>query len=194
VPVAHLAVVLGQCLPLRGLADPHAVLLATPPSPHTRSPTLPQLPLRCRAPEGPDQGETVRTLFTNFRNFAFSGSLVDLAVGLAIGTAFAAVVQALVDNVIMPLVAAIFGVPNFDDLVLTVNGSDIRYGAFLTVFVSFLLLALTIMLLVQAIRKATGKEAAGAQGNRECDHCKSFIPVDATVCMFCTRDVEPLVA
>jgi large conductance mechanosensitive channel len=136
----------------------------------------------------------VRTLLTNFRNFAFSGSLVDLAVGLAIGTAFAAVVQALVDNVIMPLVAAIFGVPNFDDLVLTVNGSDIRYGAFLTVFVSFLLLALTIMLLVQAIRKATGKEAAGAQGNRECDHCKSFIPVDASVCMFCTRDVEPLIA
>ncbi len=139
-------------------------------------------------------GDTVRKLFSNFRNFAFSGSLVDLAVGLAIGTAFAGVVQALVDDIIMPLVAAIFGVPNFDDLSFTLNGTPIPYGAFLTVFVGFVLLALTIMLLVQAIRKATGKEAAGAQGNRECDHCKSFIPVDASVCMFCTRDVEPLIA
>jgi large conductance mechanosensitive channel len=135
----------------------------------------------------------MRTLLTNFRNFAFSGSLVDLAVGLAIGAAFATVVASLVGDVILPLVAAIFGEPNFDALTLTVNGAVIRYGSFLTALVSFLLLALTIMFLVQAIRKATGRETAGAQGNRECDHCKSFIPVDATVCMFCTRDVEPVV-
>lgn len=136
----------------------------------------------------------MRGLLTSFKNFAFSGSLVDLAVGLAIGTAFAAVVDSLVADVILPLVAAVFGVPNFDAFVLTVNGAQITYGHFLTVLVSFLLLALTIMLLVQGIRKATGREAAGAQGNRECDHCRSFIPVDASVCMFCTRDVEPLVA
>ncbi len=135
----------------------------------------------------------MRTLLTNFRNFAFSGSLVDLAVGLAIGAAFATVVESLVGDVILPLVAAIFGQPDFTALVLTVNGSQIRYGSFLTALVSFLLLAVTIMFLVQAIRRATGRETAGAQGNRECDHCKSFIPVDASVCMFCTRDVEPIV-
>jgi large conductance mechanosensitive channel len=136
----------------------------------------------------------VRTLLTNFRNFAFSGSLIDLAVGLAIGAAFATVVDSLVGDVILPLVAAIFGQPNFDALVLTVNGAEIRYGSFLTALVSFLLLALTIMLIVQAIRRATGRETAGAQGSRECDHCKSFIPVDAAVCMFCTRDVDPIVS
>ena len=54
--------------------------------------------------------------------------------------------------------------------------------------------ALALLFLVKAIKRLTGKEAAGAQGSRECDHCKSFIPVDASVCMFCTRDVEPLVA
>ena len=133
----------------------------------------------------------MRTLLSNFRNFAFSGSLVDLAVGLAIGAAFATVVQSLVDNVILQLVAALFGQPSFG-FVLTVNGTAITYGRFLTAFVSFLLLAVTIMFLVQAIRKATGRETAGAQGNRECDFCKSFIPVDASVCMFCTRDVEVL--
>jgi len=102
-------------------------------------------------------------------------------------------VESLVGDVILPLVAAIFGAPNFDALVLTVNGGQIRYGAFLTALVSFLLLAFTIMMIVQAIRHATGRETAGAQGSRECDHCKSFIPVDASVCMFCTRDVEPIV-
>ncbi len=136
----------------------------------------------------------MRTLLSSFKNFAFSGNLIDLAVGLAIGAAFAAVVESLVADVILPFVAAIFGAPDFAALVVTVNGSEIRYGSFLTALVSFLLLALTIMLLVQAVRRATGREAAGAQGSRECDHCRSFIPVDASVCMFCTRDVEPIVA
>jgi large conductance mechanosensitive channel len=103
----------------------------------------------CRVKETP-----MRPLLTSFKNFAFSGSLIDLAVGLAIGAAFAAVVESLGD-VILPLVAAIIGAPNFDALVLTVNGSRIRYGAFLTAFVSFLLLTFTIMLLVQAVRRAT---------------------------------------
>ena len=135
----------------------------------------------------------MRALIKEFKTFALGGNLVDLAIGIAIGAAFASVVQSLVDNVILPLVAAIFGAPNFDALVLTVNGAEIRYGSFLTALVSFLLLALTIMFLVQAIRRATGRETAGAQGNRECDHCKSFIPVDASVCMFCTRDIDPIV-
>ena len=134
----------------------------------------------------------MRKLFSEFRTFAFSGSLLDVAIGLAIGAAFAAVVQSLVDNVILRLVAALFGEPSFDVTVPVGQGS-IRLGAFLTDLVSFLLLAFVVLLLVKAVKRATGKEAAGAQGNRECDFCKSFIPVDATVCMFCTRDVEPLV-
>jgi large conductance mechanosensitive channel len=135
----------------------------------------------------------VRTLLTDFRDFAFSGSLVDLAVGLAIGAAFATVVESLVGDVVLPLVAAVLGQPDSTALTLTVNGAQIRYGSFLTALVSLLLLALTITFLVQAIRKATGRETAGAQGNRECDHCTSSIPVDASVCTSCTRDVEPIV-
>jgi large conductance mechanosensitive channel len=136
----------------------------------------------------------MRTLLKDFRAFAFGGNLIDLAVGLALGAAFAGVVQSLVDDIILPLVAAIFGKPSFDNLSIAVGSGRITYGKFLTVFVAFLLLAFVILLLVKAVRKATGMEAAGAQGNRECDHCKSFIPVDASVCMFCTRDVVPVVA
>jgi len=132
-------------------------------------------------------------MWQEFKEFISKGNLVELAVAVILALAFAGLVTSFTENLINPIIGAIFGQPNFDALVLTVNGAQIRYGSFLTALVSFLLLALTIMLIVQAIRRATGRETAGAQGNRECDHCKSFIPVDASVCMFCTRDVDPVV-
>jgi large conductance mechanosensitive channel len=136
----------------------------------------------------------VKKLLDEFKAFAFSGNLVDVAIGIAIGVAFAAVVDSLVENLILALVAAIFGQPDLSSLDFGLNGTTIGIGTFLTDLVGFLLLALVVLFLVKAIKRLTGKEAAGAQGNRECDHCKSFIPVDASVCMYCTRDVDPLVA
>lgn len=136
----------------------------------------------------------MKKLLDEFKTFAFSGSLVDVAIGIAIGLAFASVVDSLVENVILKLVSAIFGQPSLAALDFPLNGTDIGIGTFLTDFLNFLLLAVVVLFLVKAIKRLTGKEAAGAQGNRECDHCKSFIPVDASVCMYCTRDVEPLVA
>ena len=136
----------------------------------------------------------MRALLSEFKSFAFSGNLVDLAIGIAIGAAFATVVESLVDNIILPLVAAIFGQPNFDALSVSVGEGRIEYGKFLTALVAFLLLALAIMFIVKAIRRATGVEAAGAQGSRECPHCLTFIPVDASVCMACTREVAPAAA
>ena len=134
----------------------------------------------------------MRSLWSEFKTFAFSGNLVDVAIGIAIGVAFAAVVDSLVENLILPLVAAIFGQPSFD-YVQDVGQGQLFIGQFLTDFLNFLLLALVVLFLVKLIKRLTGKEAAGAQGNRECDFCRSFIPVDASVCMFCTRDVQPLV-
>ena len=129
----------------------------------------------------------------DFKNFAFSGSLVDLAIGLAIGTAFGAVIQSLVDHLITPIVAAIFGKPSFNSLHWKVGKGDIQYGTSLTDLLGFMLLAPVIMFLVKGIPKATGREVAGAQGSRECPWCKEFIAVDALVCKCCTRDVEPVV-
>ena len=135
----------------------------------------------------------MQRLLAEFKAFAFSGSLLDVAIGIAIGVAFATVVESLVANVILPLVAAIFGQPSFD-YVQDVGQGQLFVGAFLTDLLGFLLLALVVLFLVKAVKALTGKEAVGAQGNRECDFCRSFIPVDATVCMFCTRDVDPVVA
>ena len=67
----------------------------------------------------------MRALFSEFKAFAFAGNLVDLAIGIAIGAAFATVVQSLVDNIILPIVAAIFGEPNFDALSLSIGSGRI---------------------------------------------------------------------
>lgn len=136
----------------------------------------------------------MKKLLLQFKAFALGGLLVDLAIGVAIGLAFAAVVDPLVKNIILPLVAAIFGKPSFHSLHASIRGTRIQNGDFLIDFVGFLLLALVILLLVKGINKLTGVEAAGAEGSREDPFRKSFIGVDASVCFYCTRDVEPLVA
>ena len=68
-------------------------------------------------------------MFKGFREFIMRGNVVDLAVAVVIGAAFGAVVKAFVDNIITPLIAAIFGQPDFSDLTFTINGSAFRYGS-----------------------------------------------------------------
>ena len=77
------------------------------------------------------------------------GNVVDLAVAVVIGAAFGAVVNSLVANILMPLIAALFGSPNFNSFALvTLNGNDIKFGVFLTVVVNFILVAAAIYFVV----------------------------------------------
>ncbi len=87
-------------------------------------------------------------MIQEFRDFVARGNMVDLAVGFVMGAAFKGLVDALVANVIMPIVAIPFGQPNFDAIVWTVNGSEIMIGAFITALVSFLLVALGVFLFI----------------------------------------------
>ena len=83
-----------------------------------------------------------------FREFIARGNMVDLAVGFVMGAAFKAVIDALVANIIMPIVAIPFGQPNFDAIVWTVNGSEILIGSFLTALVSFVLVGVGVFLFI----------------------------------------------
>ena len=83
-----------------------------------------------------------------FRDFIAKGNVVMLAVGFIMGVAFQGVVNSLVENVIMPIVAIPFGQPNFDSLSLTINDSEILYGSFITAVVIFLLTALAVFLFI----------------------------------------------
>lgn len=101
-------------------------------------------------------------MLKGFRDFIMKGNVVDLAVAVVIGAAFGAVVTALVDNVLMPLIAALVGSPSFDNFLLfTVNGVEIKFGVFLTALVNFLLIAAAVYFaLVLPMQKVNEKLAA----------------------------------
>jgi large conductance mechanosensitive channel len=83
-----------------------------------------------------------------FRDFIARGNMIDLAVGFVMGAAFKAVVDSLVANIIMPIVAIPFGEPNFDAIVWTVNGADILIGTFITSLVAFVMVAFGVFLFI----------------------------------------------
>lgn len=87
-------------------------------------------------------------MIQEFKDFIAKGNVVMLAVGFIMGVAFQAVVNSLVEHVIMPVVAIPFGQPNFDELVWEVNGSVIMWGSFVTAVVVFLLTALAVFLFI----------------------------------------------
>jgi large conductance mechanosensitive channel len=130
-----------------------------------------------------------------FRDFLNQGNVLQLAVAFVIGVAFAAVVTALVVDVINPIIAIPFGKPNFDTLVLTVNGSNVKYGTFLTAVIAFVLTAAGVyfFFVVPYNRlQARIRSAQPAESNaRACPECLSVIPKAAHRCAFCTAAVEP---
>jgi large conductance mechanosensitive channel len=83
-----------------------------------------------------------------FKTFLMRGNVVDLAVAVVIGTAFGAVVAALVADLLTPVVAAIFGKPNFSGLTFTINDSVFKYGSFLNALVSFVSIAAAVFFFV----------------------------------------------
>lgn len=107
-------------------------------------------------------------ILKEFKDFITKGNLIEIAVGLVIALAFTAVINALVNNILMPLIAAIFGKPSFDDLTVTLNDAVIPYGAFITAVVTFLLIAAAVFFFVVKpynawkARKAKAEEAAPA--------------------------------
>jgi len=105
-------------------------------------------------------------LAKDFRDFIMRGNVLDLAVAVVIGVAFNAVVNSLVDDVLMQIVAAIVGEPSFNDLTFDLNGSAIRYGAFLIALINFVIIAATLFLVIKAFeemqkrRKSAGEDVA----------------------------------
>ena len=84
-------------------------------------------------------------MLKGFKEFISRGNVVELAVGVIIGAAFKNIVDALVDGIINPLIAAVIGKPDFSDaFILTLNGTDVKFGVLITAVINFLLMAFTI--------------------------------------------------
>ena len=119
--------------------------------------------------------------------------MVDLAIAVVIGAAFVAIVNALVSDIIMPIVGIFGGKPNFDQYYWTVNHSKILVGSFLTAVVSFLIVAAVIFFFVikplNYMLSRRKQELPADPTSRECPFCLSEIPIQATRCAFCTSEV-----
>ncbi len=125
-----------------------------------------------------------------FKDFIFKGNVVDMAVAIVVGIAFNNLVQALVKDIITPLVG-IPGKVDFSTLSFTINHSVFRYGDFINYMVSFLILAASVYFLIVKpfgkIMKTLSKPSDPVVKN--CDFCLSEIPMQATKCAFCTSDI-----
>ena len=132
---------------------------------------------------------------SGFRKFLMRGNLIDLAVAVVIGVAFNAIVQALVADMITPLISAAGGSKvSFASLTFTLNHSVFSYGLFLNAVLSFLIIAAVVYYLIVApAAKMTARtERKQAATQRECPECLSQIPIGASRCMYCTAEVPPV--
>ena len=126
-------------------------------------------------------------MFKEFREFAFKGDVVDLAIGIVIGAAFGAIVKSFVDNLINPIVGVVLGGKHaLDGLALDMGGVKFTYGAFLSAVINFLIVAFVLFLVVKAVNKFRKAEEAT---DRPCPYCLTSIPKAATRCPSCTSEV-----
>jgi large conductance mechanosensitive channel len=131
----------------------------------------------------------MRGLVDEFKTFILRGNVLDLAVAVVIGAAFAAIVTSLVENIITPIIAAIGGQPDFSALTFTINNSEFRYGAFINSLISFLIIALVIFfLIIKPVNALMAKVVPPAPEPEPaiCSECFSVISLDANRCPNCT--------
>ena len=132
-------------------------------------------------------------MLSDFKSFILRGNVVDLAIGVAIGAAFAAVVASFTENLLTPLLAIPGDAASFGELSFTAGGSEFRYGAFFDAIIAFVITAAVIYFLVvrpvNRLMRERRTEPEVESPTRDCPECLSSIPVAARRCAFCTAEV-----
>ncbi len=141
----------------------------------------------------------MKKFFKEFKDFINKGSVMDMAVGIIVGGAFTAIVNALVDSMLNPLLGSLFK-RDFSNLVVNINGAEVRYGAFIMAIINFIIVAFVLFLILKgmnSLRGAGQKLIKGKKGEEEgptpttkiCPYCKTEIAIDATRCPHCTSEL-----
>ena len=141
--------------------------------------------------------EPKKGILAEFKEFILRGNVVDLAVAVVVGAAFGAMVSALVKDLLTPLIAAIFGKPDFSNLTFTIHDSRFLYGDFINSVITFVSIAVVVFLfvvkplnyMIERRRRGEGEEETD---DRPCPECLSTIPKEAKRCAFCTAEVTPI--
>ena len=130
-------------------------------------------------------------MLKGFKQFMLRGNVIDLAVAVVMGAAFGAVVTALVKDLITPLLAAMFGKPDFSGLRFTVNNSEFLYGDFINAVIAFVLIGAAVYFFVvvpinSVVARMNRGEAPPDPTTKKCPECLSDVPIAARRCAHCT--------
>ena len=149
-------------------------------------------------------------MLKEFKEFAMRGNVVDMAVGIIIGAAFGTIVKSLVADIIMPPIGLLLGNVDFSNLFIVLKQGatagpfatiaeaqkagavTINYGMFANTVISFLIVAFAVFLLIRALNKLQREEEAPPEEptTKDCPHCLSTIPINATRCGHCTSELS----
>lgn len=142
-------------------------------------------------------------MLKEFKEFINRGNVMDLAIGVVLGAAFTAIVNALVEGIIMPFVGLITGGGNMSGLFLALDGNEyaslqqaqeagaavLQYGLLIQAIIDFLLVSFVIFIVVKQLNKLK-KQPEVEVTTKECPFCKSEIPLSATRCPHCTSELN----
>ena len=135
----------------------------------------------------------MKKFLKEFKDFALKGNVMNLAIGVIIGAAFQGVVSSLTDNILSPIIGLLAG-QNFDTLQFEALGATVRYGAFITSLIDFIIMAFVVFVLVKLTQRVLSvghkKKAAPAPTTKKCAYCMSDIDISATRCPLCTSHLE----
>jgi large conductance mechanosensitive channel len=143
-------------------------------------------------------------MIKEFKDFIARGNVIDLAVAVIIGAAFGKVVASLVDDIIMPPIGMLLGGVNFASLFISLNGQSyasveaakaagaatINYGLFINTVINFLIVAFVIFLVIKGINATKKPVPVAAPSTKNCQYCKTVIPLAATRCPNCTSELK----
>lgn len=142
-------------------------------------------------------------MLQDFKKFAMRGSVVDMAVGVIIGTAFGKIISSMVSDVLMPPIGRLLGNVDFSNLFWSLTDAaypslaaakaagapTVNYGLFINVVIDFIIIALVLYVAINALNKTKKAEPAGVPDIKACPECLSDIPVAAKRCKYCTSTV-----
>lgn len=142
-------------------------------------------------------------MLKEFKKFALRGNMIDLAVGMIVGSAFTSIVKSLVDDIFMPIISLFTGKVDFANLFVALDGetyatleaaqeagaSTLNYGTFISNIINFVIMAFVVFMFVKAVSKLH-KEEPAAVTTKKCPFCKTEIDLEATKCPHCTSELE----
>jgi len=134
----------------------------------------------------------MKKFLKEFKEFALKGNVLNLAVGIIIGAAFQGVVNSLTENILSPIIGLLTR-QNFDSLMLQVLGITLKYGAFITSVINFIIMAFVVFMLVRIMNKILTigheKQKDAPPTKKLCPYCFSEIDINATRCPACTSQL-----